>query len=63
MGFYFKSNNNGNKQKEEDMFIRKRKQTELIMGLWFITVLIYYVADIFFNYFDYYYLNVVSNVD
>ena len=45
------------------MFIRKRKQTELIMGLWFITVLIYYVADIFFNYFDYYYLNVASNVD
>ena len=62
MGFYFSTNNKVDKLEEEAVFTRNRKRTEFILGLWFITVCVYYCADIFFNYFDFYYLHIFSDL-
>ena len=60
VGFYFKTNSTNKHQSqiqdEEDAFQKRRLRAERLMAIWFIAILVYYVADISVNYIWYYFI-------
>jgi hypothetical protein len=49
VGFYFNQ-----KQCDEAVYLTKKKRMRYIMGAWALAVFLYYLLDIYFNYFSYY---------
>ena len=57
VGYYFNANKKVNTIADEEAFTRRRRRTTLIMVIWFLAMVVYWLADLSVNYFWFYFFS------
>ena len=57
VGYYFNANKKVNTIADEMAFTRRRRRTTLIMVIWFLAMVVYWLADLSVNYFWFYFIS------
>ena len=63
VGYYFNANKKVNTIADEMAFTRRRRRTTLIMVIWFLAMVVYWLADLSVNYFWFYFISDYSKTN